>query len=302
MTNYYLSHNFREEGPYSLPRILAMHGAGRLEGEYYVRAEESDTWVPLADMLAEHVPAATAPDAPPPPSVPANWRRVGRLAVAVQIFLWLEILFNLVSTAFLWRILGVLSAWLQELEYESPLLDSFDDLETSYLSLAFPQLGVSLFTVLFFCLWLYAAAKQARHFSGKSLGMSPGFIAASFFIPILNFWKPYMGVKRVYNASLGGKAPFTKRSGLVLAWWLCFLLMNYANNIGSHFVMKTIRDYEHAEESREQFLIYMRSEMTSHQFDLAASLLTVPAALITIVLIRRLTRAQNRLVENARHG
>lgn len=276
-----------------------MHGAGRLEGEYYARAENSDRWIPLADMLAEHVPAVTPSNAPPPPSVPANWRRVGRLAVAVQIFLWLEILFNLVSTAFLWRILGVLSAWLQELEYESPLLDSFDDLETSYLSLAFPQFGVSLLTALFFCLWLYAAAKQARHFSGKHLGMSPGFIVGSFFIPILNFWKPYMGVKRVYNASLGGKAPFTKRSSLVLAWWLCFLLMNYANNISYHFVMKTMRHYEHAEESWEQFLIYMRSEVTSHQFDLVSSLVAVPAALITIVLIRRLTRAQNRLVERA---
>ena len=298
--NYYLSRNFQEEGPYSLPRILAMQQSGRLEGECYARAEESDTWVPLADMLAEHVPAVTVPDAAPPPSVPANWRRVGRLAVAVQICLGFEILFNLISMAFLWRILDVLSAWLQEQDFDSPLLDSFDDLVNSYLSLALPHLVILLLTALFFCLWLYAAAKQARHFSGKPLGMSPGFIAGSFFIPILNFWRPYMGVKRVYNASLGRKAPFTKRSGLVLTWWLCFTLMQVVDYISSQSSFSATRDYEYADDSWEQFCAYIHSEVLSHQWDLALTLITVLTALITIVLIRRLTRAQNRLVENAR--
>lgn len=110
-----------------------------------------------------------------------------------------------------------------------------------------------------------------------------------------------MGVKRVYNASLGRKAPFTTRSRLVLAWWLCSLLMNCMNLMAVCFLSRILQQYEHAEDNWEQFLVYIRSEIPSHQWDLASAMITVPTALITIALVRCLTREQNRLAESARH-
>ncbi len=302
---YYLSKNLREEGPYSLPRLLAMRAAGRLEGEYYARAEDSDTWLPLAEMLDSQLPA----DEPPPaqiegqaPSVPSPWRRVGRLAAIVRTCLWVELLLSLASIALAWNIPDILSSWLLQQDIESPLLEQFDEIDSRMIFVAVPQSLAALLTVVFFCRWFYAAACNARQISGKPLGMTPGSMVGSFFIPILNLWKPCAGMKLVYDAILGEKASCVRRSGIVTAWWVSFLLMGMAGRISFRYSMKVVQRYDEAEESWEHFLAYIRAEVLSYQWELAADALTIPAALLAIALVGRLTRAQNLLAPTDRRS
>jgi phosphotransferase system glucose/maltose/N-acetylglucosamine-specific IIC component len=108
----------------------------------------------------------------------------------------------------------------------------------------FLQIGNVLVTLLCaipFCLWIYQAYKNLFSFGVMGLQYSPAWAVGSFFVPILNFFRPGKVVREIFNASdttidnpnnrdwIGIKDP-----KLVSAWWTSFILaacLNQLNNL-----------------------------------------------------------------------
>lgn len=204
LRNYYLSRNYREEGPYSLSRILAMRNEGLLEGEYYARAEGSDAWVPLAEVLATRPPARrlklTPRPKPRPEPLPA-WRAVGGLGSALQVLLFLFVLREA------WTLIHYLMAhtFIEQARQGSlPVAKAVWQLEKALNTpdaLRFSFIHLSLVLVIVACIWFYNVAVNARNMSaaaGRSaFSVNPALFVGSFFLPGYNLFKPYKDMKRV---------------------------------------------------------------------------------------------------------
>jgi hypothetical protein len=69
--------------------------------------------------------------------------------------------------------------------------------------LLFAAIGwvISLAAGIAYCRWLSRAYQAHRHLAGRSLRLSPTPAVWSFFVPILNLYRPYLAVRDLYAAS-----------------------------------------------------------------------------------------------------
>lgn len=297
--NYYLSRNYREEGPYSLPHILAMHGEGLLEGEYYARAVGSNAWVPLAEVLATRPPARrlklTPRPKPRPEPLPA-WKPVGGLGKALMLLLFL---FVLRAAETLLNCLTAQSILVQARQGSLPAVEAVWQLEKALntpdvLRVSFIQL--SLVLVIVACIWFYNVAVNARIMSaaaGRSaFSVNPALFVGSFFLPGYNLFKPYKDMKRIYNETLRPeKSNDAVWSGTVAFWWASFLAA-YSEWLPISIAESSFPEARSLAVTLDYFDFTYRAKI-------ASSLVDLVAAVGFFVLVRRVTKGQEKAQEMA---
>ncbi len=62
--------------------------------------------------------------------------------------------------------------------------------------------GVLLITMVFFCLWLWRAARTVRRLGVLAQADRPGTAVMSFFIPIIWWYKPYATVRTIWQVAM----------------------------------------------------------------------------------------------------
>lgn len=83
--------------------------------------------------------------------------------------------------------------------------------------------------------WIYRAYKNLRALGHAHTDFTPGWAVGWFFVPVVNLWKPYQVVKEIWEKS--SPPAIVGGSALILFWWICFLIMGFANWIGASFVI-----------------------------------------------------------------
>lgn len=96
-----------------------------------------------------------------------------------------------------------------------------EDWETTVMS---AYMAYILLIVVTFSAWIIAAGKNliAADF-GDRLKFTPGSRVGWFFVPIANLWKPYQGMRELWNASHDDPGDDTNPP-LVTYWWALWLL------------------------------------------------------------------------------
>lgn len=102
-----------------------------------------------------------------------------------------------------------------------------------------------------------------------------------------------MGMKRVYNVSCGRETPeYKKFSGLVAFWWACFLVMGVTCRIS----FRQFRDLETASDALERGAGevdgFLSLYLYAHTFSPAPDVIVIISAVVSLILVRRITRAQ----------
>ena len=92
---------------------------------------------------------------------------------------------------------------------------------------------VYLFTLVLFFRWIYFSTKNVRSFGIEDLRYSPGWTIVWYFIPIFSYWKPYVAIKEVFQASnpygLGHwKDNFTPLH--LRVWWFFVVISSLLGN------------------------------------------------------------------------
>ena len=84
-----------------------------------------------------------------------------------------------------------------------------------------PLVILAIVQVIVFLCWVYRVCRNAHGMSHHALSTSPGWAVGFYFIPIFNFFKPYMAIQDTYRSAIRPdnwkEAP---RSQLILWWWL----------------------------------------------------------------------------------
>ena len=83
---------------------------------------------------------------------------------------------------------------------------------------------------IFFLWWFYRAYKNLKTL-GIALKSTPRMVIVNFFIPIINFWRPYFAAMEIWNNSNPSTLLATEQEGrysrgsvIVKLWWITTLL------------------------------------------------------------------------------
>ena len=88
---------------------------------------------------------------------------------------------------------------------------------------------------ILYCLWVYRAYKNLRALGHLQTDFTPGWAVGWFFVPVVNLWKPFQAVQEIWVKS--DPSEFSRGSGLIAFWWVCFLITGFANWIGAAAVV-----------------------------------------------------------------
>jgi hypothetical protein len=61
---------------------------------------------------------------------------------------------------------------------------------------------VFLLTIIFFCLWLWRAARTVRRLGVTLSHLRPSTAVTSFFVPLMWWWQPYATVRTIWQAAM----------------------------------------------------------------------------------------------------
>ncbi len=161
-------------------------------------------------------------------------------------------------------------------------------IETGMLVRGFLALATLLVYVpltIFFCVWTYRSAANARALGAGGFEITPGWAVGWHFIPIANLWMPFKAFSEFWRAS---RADLPERvpglwqdtgAGLLLgSWWSAWVLGRALNAIGRPF-------------AREGGTL----EAFGSMLHLGGSILESLAALLCIAVVYRLTARQQQL-------
>lgn len=96
------------------------------------------------------------------------------------------------------------------------------------------QLGIRILAMIVFGRWIYVAGTNLVAVGTDDLEFSPGARNWWFAVPFANFFKPYQGMRELWNASRGA-LPHNGDTPLLAAWWACWLLNAVAGNVARLF-------------------------------------------------------------------
>jgi hypothetical protein len=126
--------------------------------------------------------------------------------------------------------------------------------------------------------WTHRITANAASF-GRATSRSPGWAAASYFIPVGNWWWPYRAVTEAWDACDPADGDPSRQGGrgLLAVWWAFFLLAGWGTLIqaqvgGGADLAAWVRDV---------------------RISLAAVGVQIIATVLTLVVVRRLSRRQD---------
>lgn len=85
-------------------------------------------------------------------------------------------------------------------------------------------------TGFLFLRWTYLAKQNAQLLTSQELKFTPGWAVGWYFIPILNFWKPYQALKETFKASnpdFAGDWRHAPHPESMPLWWTLWILSGF---------------------------------------------------------------------------
>jgi hypothetical protein len=142
---------------------------------------------------------------------------------------------------------------------------------------------VNIPTIVLFCLWIYRAYKNLSYFRVRGLKYSAGWAVGSFFVPILNLFRPCQIAQETWRAS-DPDVPLddprawqsSSSSGIVGLWWAAWLISNIMANVA---LRMELRDPGQGGEA-------------AAGINILSDLLSALAALLAILMIRQVQARQ----------
>ncbi|TWU13557.1 hypothetical protein CA54_23920 [Symmachiella macrocystis] len=176
---------------------------------------------------------------------PTDFRDTSTLSLVLKSFLGLYCAFSLV---------GLWSDWLEVRMLQRMVDGAFvaegeaDANDNRQLVIFGAAIVVYLMTAVLFLRWTYLASRNARSLVAEKLEYSPGWAVGWFFVPIVNFWKPYQVMIEIFKASNpnmdddwqeSSSPPATSR------WWTMWVIAIIIGRVSSRMSMraKTLDDF-----------------------------------------------------------
>lgn len=203
------------------------------------------------------------------------FRSPGRVAKILSAFYVLELAAGLFLAVLLWQLLTMI----QELQAGRAISEEgWAALAARFAELRISLLLIGLVAIIGLAVWTHRVTANAASF-GRALSQSPGWAAASYFIPVLNWWRPYAAVTEAWDASDpdGGDPHRRGARALLGVWWAFFLFSGWGTLIQGHVGRG------------DDLSAWVRDVRIS----LVALAVQMIATVLTLIVVRRLSRRQD---------
>jgi len=104
-------------------------------------------------------------------------------------------------------------------------------------TLALFEVGAYLVSAIVFLFWIYRAYQNHEQLARHGSEYSPNWAVGGFFVPFLNWVRPYQVVREMWDETQLGDAvdplATTPSHAMVIVWWLSFLAMNLISRVFS---------------------------------------------------------------------
>ena len=150
--------------------------------------------------------------------------------------------------------------------------------------IGYVQVGLNLLSAVLFLVWFYHSEKHLKTMGVSYLNYSPTWAVGGFFVPLLNLVRPYQVMAEVWAGSRYASTPEERRAwsetpfwSFVGAWWVLFWLMRVLGSWANSMLTSA----------------YSIGELIDAMWVVtAADFIVIPAAAVTLALVRRITRLQ----------
>jgi hypothetical protein len=140
------------------------------------------------------------------------------------------------------------------------------------------QTVVGLSATIASAVWIYRASANASQLQPLPGRITPGWALGWFFIPIMNFWKPYQAMRQCWNSSTDPTARIDRPvPGFLLLWWLTWLSPYLLAAIGGGMIAAS-----GGTDGQEAFVALV----------LLSTAISAVSSFLFIRLIRSITKAQ----------
>ena len=144
--------------------------------------------------------------------------------------------------------------------------------------IGFTQLGVFVATAVLFLVWVHRVVSNASTF--RRLPMTPGWAVGSYFVPIVNFWKPLTAMREAWWAGApersGPGARISRGTPAVLGcWWASWLVSCVLGQVVFRLALRA--------EQLDELLL-------SSRLSLASDLWDVPLALAALAVVHGIVK------------
>lgn len=205
------------------------------------------------------------------------FRPVRGIGVAASVLIGLDAVFAVLDGIASQRTADVVQAYADG----NATMDDAHAADAFTLMVTIPGMLVTIAAGVTFIVWLYRSRCNAERVTySADHRHKRGWAIGSWFTPLLNLWYPYQIVQDVWRAFAPTQQdrPLQARdqSGFITAWWFVYLFMSWGDGAITRLAL--------------------------HDADLAtvatwtwvSTLVTIAAAVLAVVLIRRLTDLQDR--------
>lgn len=143
--------------------------------------------------------------------------------------------------------------------------------------------GATIMAGIAFLVWIRRAYGNLSAW-GYERERGAGWSIGAWFVPILNFFRPFTIVREIYCASdpdhRPGDAVIAKAPGFMSAWWAAWLLANLLGRIETRLPFDSIPEM-----------------IIATQFSIFASTVSITAAVLAGLVVHRTTKRQTALIE-----
>jgi Domain of unknown function (DUF4328) len=133
------------------------------------------------------------------------------------------------------------------------------------------QLVLVIAAAVVFIRWMHAAYRNIYLVAPGERRYSPGWAIGSWFVPIMNLFRPKQMVNDIWRAG-GRDAADAQPGALMLGWWLLWVLSSFIVNFAARSYMRA----DTAEEIKTGTILYLVSDAMS-----------VVCAILAIVIVRK---------------
>jgi hypothetical protein len=133
------------------------------------------------------------------------------------------------------------------------------------------QLVLVIAAAVVFIRWMHAAYRNIYLVAPGERRYSPGWAIGSWFVPIMNLFRPKQMVNDIWRAG-GRDAADAQPGALLLGWWLLWVLSSFIVNFAARSYMRA----DTAEEIKTGTILYLVSDAMS-----------VVCAILAIVIVRK---------------
>jgi hypothetical protein len=138
---------------------------------------------------------------------------------------------------------------------------------------------LTIATIIVFARWILLAHRNLPALGARVIDFTPGWAVGTFFIPILNLWKPYQAMKSLWRISHDAHNPDAQHEPWLLpVWWTLWIVSNILGNAVMRLALRA--------ETVEEFTTLTHVTMVNGVLDIGLNL-------VAAILVSRIWVAQS---------